>query len=332
MPVQKARARYFLKGASGGGKSTFMKRVAAEIAKRGLDAELFHCANDAQSLDAVAAEALGLCIMDATAPHSRDPQIPIATDYIIDFAQFLDRGKLAPHKSTIEGFLHDKKILVDKAARYFAAAGKVCLAERIAAESALREADLEKLAESLMKKIDGHRIMCCKGYNNRKLFLNAVTPEGLVSFADDFFANCTVHGVYTEECVGANTLLASLQRKFSAQGIEAESFHNPLEPGKIEYLHLPQVKHAFVVTDGIFGYCGKVDEKIDLTSCINTAMFGRIKMDIERDSELFDGLLEKVMEAMLAAKGVHGKIEEIYIAAMDFELADEMTERFIEVL
>ncbi|MCL2354219.1 MAG: hypothetical protein FWC69_06295, partial [Defluviitaleaceae bacterium] len=233
---------------------------------------------------------------------------------------------------TIEGLLYDKKILVDKAARYFAAAGKVYLAERIAAESALRGADLESLAESLMKKIDGYKVMRCKGCSNRKLFLNAVTPEGLVSFADDFFADCTVHGVYTEEGIGANALLASLQQKSNAQGIETESFYNPLDPGKIEYLHLPQVKHAFVVTDGIFVYRGRVDERVDLMSCINTKMFGRIKMDIERDSELFDRLLEKVMETMLVTKSIHNNIEEIYVGAMDFGRVDEMTEGLIEAL
>jgi len=332
MPVQKARARYFLKGASGGGKSTFMKKVVTEIERRGLDAELFHCANDAQSLDAVAVDALGLCIMDATAPHSRDPQIPVATDTIIDFARFLDRGKLAAHKSIIEGLLHDKKILADKAARYFAAVGKIFAAERIAGEAALKETELENLVNGQAKNFAGHKILRCKGYNDRKLFLNAVTPEGLVSFADDFFADCTVHGLHTVESIGANRFLASLQKKFNNQGIETESFYNPLDPEKIEYLHLPQLKHAFIAIGGIFEYRGKIDERIDLSPCINTAMFNRIKMDIEHDSELFDMLLEKVMDAMLDTKAIHAKIENIYITAMDFDRVDEMTEKFIKAL
>ena len=324
MPVQKAQARYFLKGASGGGKSTFLKRVAATLAERGHAAELFHCANDAQSLDAVASAQLGLCVMDATAPHARDPQMPALTDIIIDFARFLDKSKLAGHKAAIGGLLNDKKIVLAKAMDYFAAAGKVYAAEKTAAQAALKPTELEKLAAATLRR--GGTLPPA---SNRRLFLNAITPEGLISFADDAFYNSHVYALHTEEQVGANQLLSRIQQAANANGITTESFHCPLDPTQIEYLHLPDQKQAFVAIDGIFGYHGKVDERIDLAPCLNPAMFGRIKMDMERDNTLLHALMEQTMDLLRAAKALHTKIEEIYINAMDFAGVDEFTEEFV---
>jgi hypothetical protein len=346
MPVQKARARYFLKGASGGGKGTFMRRVAEALAKRGIAAiELFHCANDAPSLDAIAAPQIGLCIMDATAPHSRDPQIPAITDIIIDFAQFLDKDKLSGHKRAIQNLLHDKKVIMDKAMGYFAAAGKVYSADKAAAHAALNSAELEYLADTILCRGDlwspapnakalQHSSEACRGElcspaSNRKLFLTAVTPEGQVSLADDAFDDCYVYALHTEEQIGTNRLLTRIQQAVSIGGIATESFHNPLAPSQIEYLHLPSQKQAFVTTGGIFGYRGKVNERIDLAPCINPAMLIRIKLDIERDTELLNSLLDQTTSLLRAAKALHTKIEEIYIQAMDFARADEVTQKFI---
>ena len=332
MPVQNARARYFLKGASGGGKGTFIKRTAKALAEQGHATELFHCANDAASLDAVAAEQLGLCIMDATAPHSRDPQIPVITDTIIDFAQCLDKARLAGHKTSIINLLHDKKVLMDKAMGYFAAAGKVYAAEKAAAQAALRATALENLANKIIRR-GGLLSPASQPHDigrNRRLFLTAITPEGPISLADNAFDNCHVYALHTEEQIGINCLLKRIQQAANAHGTHTESFHCPLDPTQIEYLHLPSKKQAFVTTSGIFGYRGNADERINLASCINPAMFNRVKMDIERNDELLDALLEQTADMLRAAKALHTKIEEIYIQAMDFARVDDMTEKFIK--
>jgi len=327
MPVQSARARYFLKGSSGGGKGTFMKRVADALTHRDHSIELFHCANDAKSLDAIAVADLGLCIMDATAPHSRDPQIPALTDNIIDFAQFLDKGKLANHKSTIENLLADKGVLMRKAMEYFAAVGKINEAEKIAAETALIPAKLGNIAQNILRRGE-----LSSPASNRCLFLSAITPDGPISLADDAFTNCRVCTINTEEQIGTSRLLQMIQQAANAQGIHTESFYSPIDSTQIEYLHLPTEKQVYVATGGIFGYRGKVDESIDLSPCINPAMFNRIKISMEPDNELIYALIEQTTETLHAAKSLHSKIEEIYIQAMDFDRVNEFTENFLLTL
>ena len=59
----------YIKGGSGCGKSTFLRRIADEAAARGLEVWRFLCSSDPQSLDAVVLPSLGRGWVDATAPH-----------------------------------------------------------------------------------------------------------------------------------------------------------------------------------------------------------------------------------------------------------------------
>lgn len=65
--------RYFIKGRPGSGKSTMLKKIAAEGENRGFDLEIYHCGFDPHSLDMVIIRELGLAIFDSTAPHEYFP-------------------------------------------------------------------------------------------------------------------------------------------------------------------------------------------------------------------------------------------------------------------
>lgn len=65
--------RYFIKGRAGSGKSTFLKKLAAEGVSRGFDIELYQCGFDPNSLDMVISRELCFAIFDSTAPHEYFP-------------------------------------------------------------------------------------------------------------------------------------------------------------------------------------------------------------------------------------------------------------------
>lgn len=65
--------RYFIKGRPGSGKSTMLKKIAAEAEERGFDVEVYHCGFDPNSLDMVIVRELGFAIFDSTAPHEYFP-------------------------------------------------------------------------------------------------------------------------------------------------------------------------------------------------------------------------------------------------------------------
>nr|WP_249365394.1 PRK06851 family protein [Cytobacillus citreus] len=79
--------RYFIKGRAGTGKSTMLKKLAAEAEKRGFDIEIYHCGFDPHSLDMLILRELGFAIFDSTSPHEYFPDR--AGDEIIDMYDIL---------------------------------------------------------------------------------------------------------------------------------------------------------------------------------------------------------------------------------------------------
>ncbi|MCL2620751.1 MAG: hypothetical protein FWD97_07460, partial [Defluviitaleaceae bacterium] len=251
MSTEKVQSRFFLKGSSGSGKSTFMKKIATALEAEGLEVERFHCANDAESLDAVANYERGICFIDATFPHSHDPQMPIITDKIIDFSQFIDKDKVSSHRAEITLLTRAKKSLSEKAAGYFAALGKIYNADKVNCKEFLINQSVNKLTKEWSKIFRTNKNT--NNSINRKLFLSAVTPDGLVSFADDFFSECTVYGIFTEHIIGIGEFLEQMKDEANNYGMFTNSFYNPFDPKIIEHLHIPEINTAFVTIDGHFG-------------------------------------------------------------------------------
>lgn len=77
--------RYLIKGRPGSGKSTMLKKLAAEAEARGFDTEVYHCGFDPHSLDMVIVRELDFAIFDSTAPHEYFPERE--NDEIIDMYQ-----------------------------------------------------------------------------------------------------------------------------------------------------------------------------------------------------------------------------------------------------
>jgi len=83
---------YILKGGSGVGKNTFIKKFAGLY--EGHDVILIYCSADINSLDGAIIEDLGIGMVDGTAPHIIDHKYPGLCEEIIDLAPFIDGAKL----------------------------------------------------------------------------------------------------------------------------------------------------------------------------------------------------------------------------------------------
>jgi hypothetical protein len=285
MPAKQAKVRYFVKGSSGSGKSTFIKKIAAKYEADGELTERFHCSNDPGSLDGVAVPALGFCITDATAPHSRDPEIPGGIDKIIDLGQFLDGEKITPHMEELQNLMELKKRQNEKTAKYLAAAGSI-----FAAENALPNG-VERTHYKWVNEWVA-RLSTDENPTDRKLFLSAITPDGYVCYADEYFADSTVTDLRKEFGSAASEMLAALKSRANTAGISTTAFYNPLAPTRLDYLHFPY-------------------EKITLaaSSCS------------PHQSKLSDKVLAATVKSMHISRSFHIKLENIFVNAMDFEKA-----------
>ena len=93
--AEECGAEDYIKGGSGCGKSTCLRRIADEAAARGLEVWRFLCSSDPQSLDAVVLPSLGRGWVDATAPHVLEPTLCAGREGYVDFGAFYDRAGIA---------------------------------------------------------------------------------------------------------------------------------------------------------------------------------------------------------------------------------------------
>ena len=107
IPERQLRRKLILKGGPGVGKSTFMRRMHASLCEGGTPSTLYFCSGDPDSLDAIAIPNLGLLVLDGTAPHSIDPQIPGARDSIINLGSCLDEATMRPRLPHIRACMTD---------------------------------------------------------------------------------------------------------------------------------------------------------------------------------------------------------------------------------
>jgi len=131
---------YIIKGGSGTGKSTLMKKVAAKAEKLGGRCERYYCSSDPTSLDGVIAtlsDGRRIAMLDGTAPHTHDPKYPGAAEAIINLGQYWCEDILKGQREEIIALSERKSRLFGQAYGYFGAAGTLFLSRINEARGAL---------------------------------------------------------------------------------------------------------------------------------------------------------------------------------------------------
>lgn len=321
LPADQAKKRYFLKGSSGSGKSTFIKRVGEVFAGEELD--YYHCSNDVNSLDAICIPDRGICIVDGTAPHVCDPEIPLAVDRIWNFADYIDEKKIEPYKEEISSILAEKKKHIHMAYQYLAAAGhfydmRSDIYRRTQKPGALTE--LLRMGRQEYK----HLPIGGKPGIDRKHFATAVTPDGLKSFVKDILNQTRIVGLISEAGMGAGQFLAELGSQTRARGLSTESFWCPFDPERMEHLVIPELRTAYTTIGCNHPKPKKLSEKLDFSELIENSAID--VEDLHYCSEQADEFTAKAIEKFKASRELHERIEDIYYTGLNIAGLDHFTE------
>ena len=111
--------RYYIKGRPGSGKSTMLKKIAAEADSRGFDTEVYHCGFDPKSLDMVVIRELDVAIFDSTSPHEYYPCRD--SDTIIDvYATAITPGTDEKYEEELNNIISRYRANVNKGIQYLA--------------------------------------------------------------------------------------------------------------------------------------------------------------------------------------------------------------------
>lgn len=313
VPVWANLTRYFMiKGGPGVGKSTLMKRVAAKAEEAGEEVERFYCSGDPDSLDAVRLIKRSIVFADATSPHTMDPQYPGAVEEIVNLGEQIDRNRIVMYRDKVEALTRKNKLSYSRGYAFLRAA-------KALEEERYREiaecVDKEKIAKQA--KDITERIGTREERQNRRLFLDALSCKGRVSFAKEHCEENRVYRVLGEEKDVVTDLLAK-----AIQSDKKELFCSPLCPERVNHMLLRE-QDLFLTT-----YTGTDGTLLSATEFLKKdchALAGRYAEEARH-------LEDMAMDCFKECKRIHDDLEEIYKKCVDFVTITERTERLLELL
>ena len=313
VPVWARLTRYFMiKGGPGVGKSTLMKRVAAKAEEAGEEVERFYCSGDPDSLDAVRLVKRGIVFADATSPHTMDPQFPGAVEEIVNLGEHIDRTRIIRYRDAVESLTRKNKECYRRGYAFLRAA------------KALEEERYREIADCVEKeklvkqgKEMAERIGKEEERQSRRLFLDALSCKGRVSFAKDLCEGNRVYRVIGAEKDVVTDLLAR-QLVLDCK----ELFCSPLRPRSINHM-LCREQELFLTCENGTGGTVLVAEEFLKKKCHPSAE--QFYAEARR-------LEEEAMQCLSQCKKMHDELEDIYKECVDFVTVSERTEKLLEVV
>ena len=330
---ERALARlYVVKGGPGSGKSTLMRRFLAAASGAGLLTGAYLCGSDPCSLDAAIArgERGAVAVIDATSPHAYDARYPGAAARLFDCGAFWDGGALRSHRAVIEALAEAKSAAYRRAYRYLAALGSVRRELRRLGEDAIDERKLKaacrRFALTLRsagkaKSADGclPDRRCAECFSMRGRFFLDAAPD---------FETVTV----TDLANTAGAMLTALRGELAAVGIGSTSLVDCVEPDVIRGLIVPRCSLRVICAERATDGAAK---NFNMSRFLRRDSLAGSKSRRSLAAKCAASLAEGAAEALAEAGEAHFALEDIYVAAMDFdalgEAADEMIAEAIEI-
>ena len=316
---------YLIKGGPGTGKSGLMKRIAQEAQQRGYLVQRVYCSSDPKSLDAVRIPALKVCLLDATAPHTLDPQYPGAAETIVNLGEAWNEKKLQENAQRIFTLTDCNKDLHRRSVLFFQAAA--CAMED-SRRRGLRTLSTEKI-ERYAQRFAARELICSNAKGEEKrCFLNGNTPNGFLTMFDtaEFYCDKIIR-ITDETGAAAGELMENLRRYAIGNGVRVLTCLNPFLPnGRPLHVIFPEERIGFF-TDNFLQHFTPYAHKT-----LRGARFEKAdepvsgKQRIQFNKKAATQFIGDGVALLDKAKKVHDELEQFYIDAMDFERVNQITE------
>ena len=322
LPEAELRRRIILKGGPGVGKSTFMRRVHAALCADGEASTLYFCSGDPDSLDAVAIPRAGLLILDGTAPHIVDPEIPGARDSILNLGDCLNEEAMRPRLRQIRDCMADHAACTRRARAGMQAARAIAQDNAALIASATDAAKQERMLRSLIKTT-----LCLDAPPDdtpsaRPVITDAITPKGeLCLIAEN--AQPRVIRLVRHWVMDLTGVLKRVSRAARDAGYSVEEHLYPAMPGRLLHLAIPALGTLITTSDLL-----PSEQIFDFAACVPQSALLRHECALEQGRTDVKLHLHRAVTALSQAKQLHDELETFYVPNMDFSrwqtILDEM--------
>lgn len=295
-----------IKGGSGCGKSTFMKKIAKTAKNKGMNIEYLHCSSDPDSLDGIHIIDSNSVIFDSTAPHLMDPTLPGVNEIIFNTGDFIDHSKMRNYKEELLSLISQKSKHFQDCYRFLGAAKCLYSTDNIYNIRLIRSiADNYTLKQTYRKT-----------GKERKLFMSGITPEGCVNFSDSVLKGKII-GI--NDAPGSSELLKEISIRANISGYDTDIYYCPMSPEtKIEHLVIKDADISFTTVND-YHSAKNIFENISLP-------------DTRQHNFHIKGLIDSAIDSLKKAKETHREIEKIYINSVDFDAIDLNISKITEFL
>jgi hypothetical protein len=316
---------YILKGATGTGKSTFIRLLGEAIAEQGYEVEFWISAADGVSADGVYIPQLDTALVNGSLPQPIDPGYPAGREVIINLGAYWDNQQ-------------DD----DKAQELAQLAGKFqlyshqvthSLKDAIQVQAKIKKINAQHLNPDKMAKLIqdvSARIMENRS-RGKHYFASVVTAEGMINYLDEISSQCSKRYIFQGPTGGGTSaIISKLASQLKEHGYTMDYYHCGLEPEDIVMVIIRNLQIALV--DGSYKEIPAQpgDIIIDVKICLDNYDEELVKAqtsELQRNYETFILQAQKDLEeAQRALK----EIKKINSAAMNFEPVQQKRQQIWE--
>ena len=308
---------YLLKGGPGTGKSTLLRRAAAKAEEIGIRVRRYACSSDPFSLDGIILLEPRIAMLDATAPHSRDTEVPGAVDELIDLGSFWRSSELAAARAEIEELQKRKQDAYANA--YHWLGGAQCCA-RNTLHMLERCLDRDKLVRAVRRYLSG---LAREAGQETPALIDSFGMHGRF-FLPTMHRNAERAYILTNTRGGADLFLREIRQACRELGINTVFSPTYLDQTQTNGVLIPQNGTAFLDE-------ACADAKRDCDKYVNMERFWRTDMlrvfrrELRQSDHSRQALLESAELAFARAREAHFALERIYAGAMDYAALEQYT-------
>jgi len=139
----------------------------------------------------------------------------------------------------------------------------------------------------------------------------------------------TIYVLCGEPGMGMDVFLEHMRVAANLRGLDTESLCCPLDPGRVDHLIVPDLDLGFFTRSRLWATEFPAHAReIDFFAFLDDGMeAGREEPDF--NNAMFDQLAGQAVRALALQRAAHDRVEELYIAGMDFDALNAACEKIL---
>lgn len=311
---------YILKGGSGTGKSTLIRQCAARARLYGVQVTMLLCSSDPTSADGViltGKDGHRIAVVDGTAPHTLDPDLPGAVGEIVPLGECWRTAVLTAARPEIEAHIGEKQAAYRLAYRYLAAYGEMAATSRSLLSGCVCK---EKMAAAVRRLAAG--IPKGKACREEIRYTAGVTMRGVYRLPT-FGGLSRQRIAVLDVCGSADFFWDALRAAAAERRCTLYLAPAPGETDTFYEAYLPESGTAFCTA------CDREEGEtaVNMQRFLDRRSLASIRGRLRFAARCREMLMSGAVESLARAREHHFALEEIYKTAMDFTAVEQIGER-----